>query len=179
MSVRIGGLSRCFSTWKVLEKAARFQRMRIALANSNPSIIRSPLLNDDEITVNAAVRKHGPVLQFASKRLRADRDTATAAIRQNWRSLEFASDALRGDKPLVMETLKQCGLSLQFATEALRSDHQVVIEAIVRHRKALPFMAEKLYADEPFWSKVTRRFPDGWSMAQKFSANLGFLKQEH
>jgi hypothetical protein len=147
---------------------------RVALANSNPDIIRAKQLADDTVTVFAAVQQKGPVLKFASKRLQADRQTATAAIRQHWKALEFASERLRGDRPLVMETLKQCGLALQYATEKLRSDHAVVIEAVLRHRKALPFMSTKLHTDELFWTKVCRRFPDGWQMAAKFGmADLG------
>lgn len=142
---------------------------RVALANSNPDIVRASQLADDDVTVSAAVRKDGTVLQYASERLRADRETATIAIRQNWRALEFASAQLRGDKRLVMETLVQCGLALQFATERLRCDHSVVIEAITRHRKAMPFMSEKLRKDEVFWTKVCRRFPDGWQISLKWN----------
>jgi len=153
------------------------QEERVVLANANPHIIRASQLADDGVTVLAAVTVEGPVLQFASERLRADRDTATTAIRQNWRALEFASKKLRGDRRLVMETLKQCGLALQFATETLRSDHSVVIEAVVRQRKALPFMAEKLHTDELFWTRVCRRFPDGWNMAMKYGMkDLAFLQ---
>jgi len=152
------------------------QEERVTLANSNPHIIRAAQLADDGVTVLAAVTKEGPVLQFASERLRADRNTATTAIRQNWRALEFASKRLQGDKRLIMETLKQCGLALQFATDTLRSDHSVVLEAIVRNRKALPFMSEKLHTDELFWTKLCRRFSDGWQMALKFGMkDLQFL----
>lgn len=149
---------------------------RVVLANSNPHIVRAAQLADDDVTVLAAVTNEGPVLRYASERIRADRDIATTAIRQNWRALEFASKRLRGDKKLVMETLKQCGLSLQFATDKLRCDHSVVLEGITRHRQALPFIHEQLYTDEVFWCKVCRRFSDGWRMAAKFGMkDLAFL----
>lgn len=149
---------------------------RVALANCNPDIVRASQLTDDDVTVMAAVKNDGPVLRFASERIRADREIATAAIRQNWRALEFASKQLRGDKKLVMETLKQCGLALKHATEALRCDYSVVIEAVTRHRKALPFMSEKLHKDEVFWARVCRYFPDGHKMALKYGmSDLTFL----
>jgi hypothetical protein len=152
---------------------------RVALANSNPLIVRAPQLADDDVVMLAAVRNDGPVLQYASERLRADREIATSAIRQNWRALQFASQQLRGDKKLIMETLKQCGLALQHATEALRADHSVVIEALVRHKKSLPYMSEKLYTDELFWTKVCRRFPDGYKMALKYGvSDLTFLHSD-
>jgi len=144
---------------------------RVVLASCNPHIIRAPQLADDDLTVMAAVEKEGPVLEFASERLRADRATATTAIRQNWKALKFASHHLRGDRGLIMETLKQCGLALQFATDEMRCDHGVVIEAVVRHRKALPYLSPKLYDDKLFWTKVCRRFPDGYKMAMKYGMN--------
>jgi len=140
---------------------------RKELATCNPHIVRAKELADHTVTVLAAVKQKGPVLKFASERLRADFPVAQAAIRENWKALEFASDEIRGDKPLVMETLKQCGLALQFATETLKRDHQVCIEAILRHRKSLPFISKALYTDELFWTKVCGRFPDGWQMALK------------
>ena len=66
---------------------------------AEPRVLCSPFLqsiwsNNSEIVL-MAVRNNGPMLEFASPRLRASREVVMAAVANDTSSLEFASRALQ------------------------------------------------------------------------------------
>lgn len=115
--------------------------------DSDPSytIRHAPFaVQDDPVTVLAAVQKHGLNLQHASARLRNNEDIVLAAVQQNNLALAYASDTIRSNARIVTAAIVRGGaFTLEYAAPALLSD-PTVIGTAVRHQGAWAL----LYAEE-------------------------------
>ena len=130
------------------------QKAALAEIKKNWKIVSSfsAMLKDDEVLMNAAIRRNGNALEFASPRIRGLHDPVLAAVRKNGEALQFASEELKDDPVIAREAVlnSQDGDAMQYVSQRLKNDSEFVLAVVRKKWQAFRFASDSLRDDEDF-----------------------------
>ena len=113
-------------------------------------IVKTKLITDKEIAIEAIKKSCGYVLEYASDDLKKDRDVVLEAVKKNGGALQYASNDLKKDREVVLEAIKNAERSLRYASPKLKNDKNFILEIIRKSKsdKIFSYIPENLQNDK-------------------------------
>ena len=119
----------------------------------------------DERIVIGAVRRQGPLLQYASEALKDSFAVVMAAVEHTGAALRFASTRLCGDAVVCKTAVSQNGFALKYVTENMTRDRSVVLAAVEQEGTSLALAHSSLKGDRDVVATAVHNAPEAWRYA--------------
>eukprot|EP00971_Amphidinium_carterae_P179891 3568076-Amphidinium_carterae.2 len=128
---------------------------------------KTPACQQNRKIVLAAVKQHGPSLQYAAEcykcdaeivlassaqdpksllhaawRCRSDPSIMLAALRQDWSAVEYAAECCKSDVGIVSAALAQDLDGISYASKSCQNDCALMLSVVSQHGLALQHAAE-------------------------------------